>query len=80
VGGFGSGYSAFDRTLSLREHPLYAPCMKHVRALFERLRGGRRPPTGPLTTAEQTTADELQTRTVFEESERTEHEHDAETE
>jgi hypothetical protein len=27
--------------------------------LVERLRGGRRPPTGPLTKAEQTTADEV---------------------
>jgi hypothetical protein len=76
VGGFGSGYSAFDRTLSLREHPLYAPCMKHVRALFERLRGGRRPPTGPLTTAEKATADELRTQTSLKDSERSKHEHE----
>jgi hypothetical protein len=61
---------------------LYARSVKHLRALLEHLRFGRRPPTGPLTTAEQATADELQTRTVFEESERTEHEHehDAQTE
>jgi hypothetical protein len=54
--------------------------MRHLRALLERLRFRRRLPTGPLTTAEQASADELQTRTVVEESERTEHEHDAETE
>lgn len=50
--------------------------MNRVRALLERLRGARRPPTGPLTTSEQATADELQKRAVLEDSERTEHEHD----
>ena len=58
------------QTLSLGKHPLYAPCMKHVRALFERLRGGRRPPTGPLTTAEKATADELRTQTSLKDSAR----------
>ncbi len=47
-----------------------------VRALLERLGLGRRPPTGPLTTAEQTTADELETRTELAESERAEHDHE----
>lgn len=51
--------------------------MNQLRAILERLRLGRRPPTGPLTTAEQETADELQTRT---ESERAEHEHGGEAE
>ena len=59
------------------EH-LYVPCMKHVRALFERLRGGRRPPTGPLTTVEKTTADELRTQTSLKDSERGKHEHERE--
>jgi hypothetical protein len=40
----------------------------------ERLRGARRPPTGPLTTAERTTADELQETAAAEEAERTERE------
>jgi hypothetical protein len=33
--------------------------MKRVRLLLERLRGERRPPTGPLTTSEKTAAEEL---------------------
>jgi len=48
--------------------------MKRLRALFERLRGSRRPPTGPLTTAERTTADELQEKTAAENAKRTERE------
>jgi hypothetical protein len=48
--------------------------MKHVRALLERLRGGRRPPTGPLTTAEKATADELGRQASLEAGKRTEHE------
>jgi hypothetical protein len=55
--------------------------MKHVRALFERLRGRRRPPTGPLTTAEKATADELRTQTSLSErskqEQEREHEHEA---
>jgi hypothetical protein len=54
--------------------------MKHVRALFERLRGGRRPPTGPLTTAEKATADELRTQTSLKDSERSKNEHEHEHE
>ena len=49
--------------------------MKNIRALFERLRGGRRPPTGPLTTTEKATADELRTQTQLKDSERSKHEH-----
>jgi hypothetical protein len=45
--------------------------MKRLRVLFERLRA-RRPPTGPLTTAERTTADELHEKTVAAEAERSE--------
>jgi hypothetical protein len=33
--------------------------MKRLRALLERLPGGHRPPVGPLTTEEETEADEL---------------------
>jgi hypothetical protein len=52
--------------------------MKRFRAFFERLRGGRRPPTGPLTTAEKATADELRTQTSRKDSERSKHEHEHE--
>ena len=52
--------------------------MKLVRALFERLRGERRPPTGPLTTAEKATADELRKQTSLKDSERSEHEREHE--
>jgi hypothetical protein len=34
--------------------------MKRFRAFLERLPGGHRPPTGPLTTAETADAEELQ--------------------
>jgi hypothetical protein len=34
--------------------------MKRLRAFLERLPGGHRPPTGPLTTEEKTEADESQ--------------------
>lgn len=42
-----------------------------LRTLLEHVHAGRRPPTGPLTTTEQQTADELQRA----ENERAEHEH-----
>jgi hypothetical protein len=32
--------------------------MKRLSVLIERLRGGRRPPSGPLTTSEQTAAEQ----------------------
>jgi hypothetical protein len=51
-----------------------------LRALLERLGLGRRPPTGPLTTAEQTTADDLEAQTALTESESAEPEHGTETE
>ena len=38
--------------------PGYAARMKRLRAFLDRLPGGHRPPTGPLTTAEQSDADE----------------------
>jgi hypothetical protein len=49
---------------------LYALRMSHLRAMLARLRGGRRPPSGPLTTAEKATADELRTQTLLKDSER----------
>jgi hypothetical protein len=42
--------------------------MKRLRALLTRLKA--RPPTGPLTTREQTTADELQAETRSKDSDR----------
>jgi hypothetical protein len=50
--------------------------MKYVRALLERLRDGRRPPTGPLTTVEKATADELRGHTSLKDSELTEPKHE----
>lgn len=50
--------------------------MKPIRALLERLHGGRRPPTGPLTTTEKATADELRTQTALKDSERSADEHE----
>jgi len=46
--------------------------MRDWRVLLERLRGVRRPPSGPLTTAEQTTADEVQEETLLRDTEQTE--------
>jgi hypothetical protein len=46
--------------------------MNRLRLLLERLRGVRRPPTGPLTTAEQTAADELRQETQSKDNERAE--------
>jgi hypothetical protein len=43
--------------------------MKRVRLLLERLRGGRRPPTGPLTTSEKTAAEELGQETPVKDNE-----------
>jgi hypothetical protein len=44
--------------------------MERLRALFERLHFRRRPPTGPLTTAETTTAEELRQETLVKDTER----------
>lgn len=48
--------------------------MKRLRTFLERLPGGHRPPTGPLTTAETTDADELRQETLAKEHERIERE------
>lgn len=55
-------------------YALYALRMRRLRALLERLPGGHRPPTGPLTTAEQTDADELRQETLVKDNERIERE------
>ncbi len=54
----------------------YALRMKRLRALLDRLPGGHRPPTGPLTTDEQTEADQLQRENLAKDSERIEPEQD----
>ncbi len=46
--------------------------MKGLRVLLDRLRGLRRPPTGPLTTDERTTAEELRQETLLKDNERIE--------
>ena len=48
--------------------------MNRLRALLDRLSGGRRPPTGPLTTAEETDAEELRQGTLVKDNERIERE------
>ncbi len=50
--------------------------MKRFRAFLERLLGGHRPPTGPLTTSEATDAEELQQETLAKDDERIEREHE----
>ena len=50
----------------------YALCMNRLRLLLERLRGVRRPPTGPLTTSEKTAAEQLRHKTPPEDNERIE--------
>jgi hypothetical protein len=49
--------------------------MSWLRAFLDRLPGGHRPPTGPLTTAEQGDADKLR-RETLEEDQRVEREQD----
>jgi len=44
--------------------------MKRLHTFLERLPGGHRPPTGPLTTAGTTEADELRQETLVKDSER----------
>jgi len=52
----------------------YAFVVKRLRALRERLSHGHRPPTGPLTTAEATEAEELRKETLAEDAETIERE------
>ena len=51
--------------------------MRRLRAFFDRLPGGHRPPSGPLTTAEQGEADELRQETLREDEQRVEREREA---
>jgi len=48
--------------------------MKRWRTFLERLPGGHRPPTGPLTTAETTDAEELRRETLAKDTNRIERE------
>jgi hypothetical protein len=48
--------------------------MKRWRTFLERLPGGHRPPTGPLTTAETTDAEELRQETLANDKKRIERE------
>jgi hypothetical protein len=48
--------------------------VKRFRTLLERLPGGHRPPTGPLTTTETADAEELRQETVAKDNERIGHE------
>ena len=45
--------------------------MKRLRAFLDRLPGGHRPPTGPMTTSETADADELRRETLAKDTERT---------
>ena len=51
--------------------------MKRLRAFLDRLPGGHRPPTGPLTTSETADAEELRQETVAKDDERIEREQEA---
>ena len=48
--------------------------MKRFRAFLERLPGGHRPPTGPLTTSEAARAEELRQKSLAEDDDRVERE------
>jgi hypothetical protein len=48
--------------------------VKRLRTFLERLPGGHRPPTGPLTTTETADAEELRQETVAKDNERIERE------
>jgi hypothetical protein len=48
--------------------------MKRLRAFLDRLPGGHRPPTGPLTTAEESDAEAARQETLTEDNERIERE------
>ena len=51
--------------------------MKRLRTFLERLPGGHRPPTGPLTTSEAADAEELRQETLAKNDERIKREQDA---
>lgn len=51
--------------------------MKRLRTFLERLTGGHRPPTGPLTTAETADAEELRQEALAKDAERIDEEKEA---
>jgi len=51
--------------------------MKRLRDFLARLRGGHRPPTGPLTTAETADAEQLRQETLAKDTERIDEEQEA---
>jgi hypothetical protein len=53
--------------------------MERLRVLFERLRVRHRPPSGPLTTAETTAAEELRQETLVKDTEQGERKHEEES-
>ena len=48
-----------ERSRRIDRVPQYDLRMRRLRTFLERLPGGHRPPTGPLTSAEQTDAEDL---------------------
>jgi len=54
------------------EGPRYPLSVNRLRTFLERLSGGRRPPTGPLTTSEAADAEELQQEMLAKDGERIE--------
>jgi hypothetical protein len=50
--------------------------MKRLRAFLERLPGGHRPPTGPLTTSEATEAEALRQKGLVKDDQRIAREHE----
>jgi hypothetical protein len=61
-----------EASLYTQTEAQYAFRTKRLRTLLERLPGGHRPPTGPLTSAEKTEAEELRRETLVKENERIE--------
>jgi hypothetical protein len=55
---------------------MYALRVKRLRAFLERLPGGHRPPTGPMTTEEATDAEKVRQETLAKDDQRTVNEQD----
>ena len=60
----------WDPAPSRLQRERYALCMERMRTFFKRFGGGRRPPTGPLTTAETTEAEDLRHETLAKDEKR----------
>ena len=54
--------------------------MKRLRAFLDRLPGGHRPPTGPLTTVEESDAEAVRQETLAEDNERIDREQEERSE